>query len=126
MTRWKKTTMSEHQEQAALFKWAAMNRRTFPELELMFAIPNGGWRHKITAAKLKAEGVKPGVPDIFLPVPRLPYHGLFIEMKARTRTATARQNEWHIALRKAMFDVVVSHGWEQAVSEIMDYLSSEK
>lgn len=73
--------MTEHEEQKALIEWSAWMSNARPELSLMFAVPNGGDRHPAVAAKLKAEGVKAGVPDIFLPVPRNGYHGLFIELK---------------------------------------------
>ena len=51
-----------------------------PQLALIFAIPNGGKRHIGTARKLKAEGVRSGVPDIFLACPRMPYdfHDLIV------------------------------------------------
>ena len=74
-------TPYETEEQQALFTWAALQTAVYPELELMFAIPNGGLRHKKTAHTLKAEGVKAGVPDIFLPAPHAGYNGMFIEMK---------------------------------------------
>ena len=57
---------SEHQEQVALFRWAEFAIARWPELALMYAIPNGGHRHKAVAAGLKAEGVKRGVPDVCL------------------------------------------------------------
>ena len=38
-----------------------------PRLEWIHAIPNGGLRNKATASNLKAEGVKSGVLDVFLP-----------------------------------------------------------
>ena len=63
-------TPTEHIEQALLFKWATFSSGKYPELEYMFAIPNGGYRHYRTAADLKSEGVKSGVPDIMLPVAR--------------------------------------------------------
>lgn len=73
---------SEHAEQAALFAWAALNVGMYPQLAYMFAIPNGGLRDMRTAVTLKAEGVKSGVPDVFLPSPCGNYvHGCFIEMK---------------------------------------------
>ena len=62
--------MSEHQEQKALIQWARLNQQRFPELDLLFAIPNGGLRNIRVARKLKSEGVKPGVSDLFLPVAR--------------------------------------------------------
>ena len=55
--------MSEHDEQVLIFKWARLSEGRWPELALLFAIPNGGHRHKAVAAKLKAEGVRAGVPD---------------------------------------------------------------
>ena len=76
---------SESSQQKALFAWAADSVGKYPALAYMFAIPNGGLRDVRTATNLKAEGVKSGVLDIFLPVwkigDRKVYHGLFIEMK---------------------------------------------
>ena len=61
---------SEAQEQKALFRWAELAKGGHPELGLMYATPNGGSRNPIEARHLKEQGVKPGVPDIFLPVPK--------------------------------------------------------
>ena len=74
---------SEDSHQIALMAWAndSETRKIYPELEWLFHIPNGGSRHKIEAGKLKAMGVKPGVPDLALLVPKGPYNGLFIELK---------------------------------------------
>ena len=66
-----------------LFDWAEMAKGRYPELAWMYAVPNGGYRHIQTAAKLKKTGVKKGVPDVFLPAPRAGYHGLYIEMKRK-------------------------------------------
>lgn len=73
----------EHGYQVAVFDWTALNpnRKAYPGLELLFAVPNGGTRNKVVAAKLKAEGVEAGIPDMILPVARSGYHGLFIELK---------------------------------------------
>lgn len=54
--------LSESQEQIYLFQWAELNRRRMPELGLLFHVPNGGKRSMATARRLKAEGVKAGVP----------------------------------------------------------------
>lgn len=87
--------MSEHGEQCALFEWAALKiNQGIEPLKWMHAIPNGGYRHKATAAKLKAEGVKRGVPDIYLPFPTRGYHGLYIEMKAGRNKTTPEQTEY--------------------------------
>jgi TPR repeat protein len=57
----------ESDVQAAIFEWAALNGRKHPELALMYHCPSGGSRHKAEAARLKMQGVIPGVPDFFLP-----------------------------------------------------------
>jgi hypothetical protein len=114
---------TEHDEQKALFTWAFNQRRKYPELSLMFAIPNGGHRHKATAAKLHAEGVKSGVPDICLPVARKDHHGLFIEMK-RTKGGVVApiQKAWLGQLQKQGYSVAVCKGWVQAKDVLVEYL----
>ena len=114
--------MSEHQEQAALFEWAAIKSRQIPELAYLYAVPNGGFRHKATAAKLKAEGVKRGVPDVALPVARGPYHGCWIEMKYGKNKPTSSQERWMEFLRGQGHYVTVCYSWEEASRELMDYL----
>lgn len=114
---------SEHQEQVALFEWAALMEPQIPELGLMFAVPNGGKRPAATAARLKDEGVKPGVPDTFLLVPRRGFHGLVIEMK-RTKggSVSPEQRRWIDALRAQGYYVQVCKGFEVAKTEICAYL----
>lgn len=118
----------EHEEQAALFQWIELMKPQIPDLELAFAIPNGGHRHKAVAAKLKAEGVQAGVPDIFLAVQRYSREmhemmgGLFIEMKAGKNKTTTSQDEWIARLSKACYRVAVCYGFEEAKREILDYL----
>ena len=72
----------EGAEQATLMDWAALMAGRWPELQLLFHVPNGGARGKAEAARMKRQGVKAGVPDLMLPVARGGYHGLFLEMKA--------------------------------------------
>ena len=84
---------SGHQE--ALFSWAGYNMQRMPELEYLHHVPNGGKRDKATAIALKRQGVKAGVPDVVLPVPRGEYHGLYIELKAGSNTAICYS--WQLA-----------------------------
>lgn len=112
----------EHFEQVALFRWAEYQVKARPELSLLFAIPNGGHRHPATAAKLKAEGVKAGVPDICLPVAKGEYHGLFIELKAGRNKPTPTQVQWHARLSYEGYRVTVCWGWEAAREAIEEYL----
>ena len=115
----------EHDEQVALFRWAEVAQYQHPELALLYAIPNGGHRHKAVAAKLKAEGVRKGVPDICLPVPRGRWHGLYIEMKTPTGTVRPEQKRWLAALRSQGYDAAVCRGWESARRFIEEYLQQE-
>ena len=112
----------EHFEQKALFQWARLQSRAIPELALLFAIPNGGKRSKAVAGKLKAEGVKAGVPDICLPVARRQYHGLFIELKAKGGRPSDTQLEWGRALSAQGYCVQLCVGWDVAKVAIEDYL----
>ena len=116
-------TPLEGEEQATLFSWARMQSWKWPELELMYHIPNGGKRTKSEAARFKAEGVKSGVPDIFLPVARGGYHGLYIELKRlRGNSATENQNEWIERLREQGYRAEVCKGWEAASRAITAYM----
>lgn len=79
----KMETMSESEEQQALFVWARLMQGKYPALKLMYHIPNEGKRSKACAGRMAAEGLKAGVPDICLPAPAGKYHGLYIELKAK-------------------------------------------
>ncbi|MDF2491057.1 MAG: hypothetical protein K0S77_3679 [Pseudomonas sp.] len=75
-----KTVDREGQEQAALIKEIELR---YPAVaKLIYHVPNGGHRHKLVAIKLKAQGVRAGVPDLVLPMARGGYFGLYIEFKA--------------------------------------------
>lgn len=114
--------MTEHDHQVALFNWALFNEGRIPALKLLFAIPNGGHRHKRVAARMKAEGVKAGVPDICLPVARSTYHGLFIELKVGKNRPTSRQAAWLKTLSAQGYHAVVCYGYEEAKDTIVKYL----
>ena len=113
----------EAQEQRALFEWARLQSGKYPELALMYHIPNGGRRNAKEAAMLKAEGVKPGVPDICLPVSRSIYHGLYIELKRKRGGKTSdAQKEWINGLKAQGYAALVCRGWEDAKDSIIEYL----
>jgi len=118
--------MSEHTEQVRLITCARQWEAKYPELALLHAIPNGGKRHRGTAAKLKAEGVKAGVPDLCLPVARGGYHGMYLEMKYGKNKPTPSQAEWLEALRgQEGYHAVVCHGFFLAKAAILEYLEGE-
>lgn len=112
----------EHQEQVALFNWAAYFTEKCPALGMTLAIPNGGLRNKAVAGKMKAEGVKAGVPDIFLPVPMRVDPGLFIEMKIKPNRTTQNQERWLRKLSERGYLCLVCYSWREAAKEICEYL----
>lgn len=115
----------ESQEQISLFQWAKLMQGRYPELSLLHAIPNGGKRNAREAARMKQEGVKAGVSDIFLPVARGGYHGLYIELKAEKGTLSDKQKWWIEETTKQGYYSTVCFGWVEASQVIKRYLDME-
>ena len=117
--------MSEHDEQAALFQWATVNQARIPGIELMFAVPNGGYRLGKTARDLREEGVKKGVPDVWLPVRGIhenqPVVGLVIEMKFDRNKPTQEQKWWMERLAENSWRTVVCYSWREAAKVICEH-----
>lgn len=115
---------SEDDEQAAVMEWAVLMEKQLPELSLLFHIANGGYRHPATASRMKKLGVKAGVPDLFLPVPRGGFHGLWVEMKRRKGgKVSPEQKAWMASLEGEMYRCEVAHGAEEACDFIYKYLT---
>lgn len=116
----------EADEQEALISWARMSVGRHPELSLLFHIPNGGKRDARTAAILQRQGVLPGVPDLFLPVCRGGYAGLFVEMKRKKggRVSPDQRNFIDIVRREG-YRAEVCRGFEEAKTLIENYLRGE-
>lgn len=101
---------SEHAEQVTLINEF---ERLYPDLRII-AIPNGGFRHKRTAEKLKAEGVRKGVPDLFIPA-----LNLWIELKKTKGGRTSpEQREWIEYLNRIGHTAVVCKGYSEALESI--------
>lgn len=129
---------TEHGSQAALFQWAALNIKEYPQLKWLHAVPNGFFSTPGQKAKMKDEGLRDGVPDVALPVPifdwddiRLKYckyHGLYIEMKrekyrnAKDGGCSSEQLEWLDYLNEAGYKAIVCYSWIEAVTVIKEYL----
>ncbi len=118
---------SESVEQQRLFMWARMEEGRFPELKWLHHIANEGKRSRAAGGRLKAEGLKKGVPDICLPIPRGEYHGLYVELKRQKgSTPTAEQCDWMDGLNEQGNCVCWCRGWEAAAKAIADYLKRGK
>ena len=116
-------TQDEHQEQCALMQWWAWECRYYDVDErLLYAIPNGGLRSRITGARMKREGARAGVPDLFLAVAKRGYYGMYIEMKTETGRVQPSQEEMMSLLQAQGYMCVVCRGWEEARRNIVAYL----
>lgn len=112
--------LTEHQEQVLLIKWFDLQYRG---RIVLFAIPNGGQRNLLVAKKMKAEGVRAGVPDLFLAVPNKDYAGLFIEMKKEKGGVVSEYQKIMLSrLEQAGYKCSVCKGFEEAKAEIEEYL----
>jgi hypothetical protein len=129
---------TEHQEQAALVTWWGhyAGVRCFDH-RLLFAIPNGSIlagdvrMRSIQSRRLKAEGVRPGMSDLMLAIPRGLLHGLFIEMKRSdwTPPKTGKSYVHHAnqvsviqALRQKRYRAEICAGFDAAKQFIEEYL----
>lgn len=125
---WPRLPISEHDHQVELFAWAARETHRWPELALLFAIPNfHGRLGRLTAkqgAYLRDEGRKPGVPDMLLPVARGVFHGLFIELKRIGGKPNDAQLEWRAQLRAQHYRAEIVEGWHAARDLLIRYLDS--
>jgi len=129
---------SEAAHQTALFAWAALQLKRWPELRWLHHIPNGGSRgdnaqsRAIRGGQLKAQGVRTGVSDVSLPVKRGPYSGLYIEMKKPAEKpkregskggVSDEQAEFGAFVQSQGFGFVVCYSWEEAAKIIEQYLT---
>ena len=116
--------LSETQEQIRVIKWSQQPhiRQKWPELSLMFHVPNEN-KDPIERKQKIMMGMKRGVPDLCLPVARGKYHSLYIELKTDTGRASAEQKWWGEQLLAAGNMWEVCHGWESAVRVLEWYLS---
>lgn len=112
------TSHSESDEQIGFVSWF---EDRFKGVRI-FHIPNGGHRSMSVAKKLKAEGVKPGVPDLFVP-----HWRLWIEMK-RTKGGrlSEEQKDWIEYLEGIGYSAIVANGATEASRKVLEWLASKK
>ena len=114
---------SEDEEQMQVVQWAELQMGRWPDLKWLYHIPNGGKRRRTEAARFKAMGVKAGVPDLCLPVPKGGYHGLYIEMKRQEGGKLSKdQREWIEGLDKNGYCVCRCDGARQAIDVLEAYI----
>ena len=112
---------SEHAIQAAYFDWSRMH----PEARRAYAIPNAAKRSPRLAVYMKREGLRKGVLDIHLPIPRGGCAGLWIEMKAGNNNLTPEQQVEAEQLAKDGYAVFACWGAIVAIELTCQYLDGK-
>lgn len=108
--------LTEHQEQCLFVEWFELQ---FPKVRF-FAVPNGGQRNKIVAAKLKKEGVRSGVPDLYVPAWKL-----WIEFKReKGGSLSPTQKEWRDYLLGIGDNYFVAKGFTDAKVKLAQFLDA--
>lgn len=111
----------EHHLQAACVRWFRLQH---PDLaNALFAVPNGGRRDKVTAAKLRDEGVLPGVADLILLQRTEHYGALLIEMKTPTGRQSQEQREWQKWIEPEGYRYVICRSLDEFIASVENYLS---
>lgn len=116
-----RSSPTEHWIQSRYFDWA----RLHPEARRAYAIPNGGKRSKVEAARLKGEGVRAGVLDVHLPLARGGAHGLWIEFKSQDGRLSTDQIEEIDLLVRDGYAVAVCRQFDRAIDWTQAYLRGE-
>ncbi len=118
------TTESEHDLQKACVDWF---RYQYAGLwQRLFAVPNGGLRNRVTAARMKAEGVLPGVADLILLVPRHGFGALLIEMKTKAGRQSPEQTAWQTQVTSGgEYRYVVCRSLDGFIDEVRRYLRED-
>lgn len=116
---------TEAQEQMRLFAWINANMERYPDLQFAFHPANGEYRHPATAGKLKAMGVRPGVPDVLFPLRCDSWTGLAIELKRSDgkNKATGRQQEWLHRLHMEGWRTAICYGANEAIDVLREYVT---
>lgn len=117
---------SEQEEQETLFEWINWMAPHEPALAAAIHIPNEGKRSRAAGAALKRAGLRPGAPDVFIPCPAGPYHGLFIEMKYGKNKPTAAQMRFLDTVSTFGYKTAVCYSADRAIRAITEYLSLRK
>ena len=114
---------SESQEQKAFIQECRWLANSIPEYGLVFKIPNEGKRTFAYAAKMKAEGMESGVPDVFCAIMRKDYGGIFFEFKSAKGKLSKEQEAWGEKLRAAGYLVFIVTSAKHAMLLLKQYLS---
>ena len=122
----KRNAQPEAAEQENVIKWARDNEKNYPFLWMLHSSLNGLKRTKAAQGKAKASGMLSGVPDLFLPVPRGSFCGLYIEMKSATGRIMPSQSRYLSAVSDFGYSAVVCYSANEAIKTIENYYFDPK
>ena len=117
----KRNAQPEAAEQEKVIKWARDNEKNYPFLWMLHSSLNGLKRTKAAQGKAKASGMLSGVPDLFLPVPRGSFFGLYIEMKSATGRIMPSQSRYLKTVSDFGYNAVVCYSANEAIEKIKEY-----
>jgi hypothetical protein len=123
---------TEHQIQCAIVDWCSKNRSGIVAFGLarstewisdfLVKIPNEGKRSWFIGKVMKKEGLKKGVSDLFLALPRREKCGLWIEVKSKYGKLTNEQSTWLELMYKLNYGIAVINSVDEGIQAIKDYL----
>lgn len=123
MVREQRRTALESEEQEAVVTWAMLSAGRYPELKLLYHIPNEGARSITYANQLKRMGLRRGLPDLCLPVARGKFHGLYIELKRNGKCKISEeQQSWINDLSEQGYKAIICYGADETIRAIKTYL----
>lgn len=114
---------TESQAAEAVWAWRNLMLHKYPDLNMLFHVPNEGKRSWVHGKLMKNSGMCAGVPDWFLPVSRHGWHGLAIEQKSANGRLTKNQSAWLSNLAEQGYMAVVCVGQDAVTRTLEDYLT---
>ena len=119
-----KSRDEEHRLQCSCVRWFRLAHADIAHA--LFAVPNGGRRDASTGARLKAEGVIPGVSDLILLRPNDKYCALLLEMKTSEGRQSSSQRLWQrLITADNRYYYAVIRNFDDFRHIIEDYLNNE-
>jgi len=129
MSKYRKTQYlapkSELTEQIRVMQWCKSMEAYDKDYSLIYHVPNEGNRNRKTGSNLVKAGLKKGVPDICVAVPKMGMHGLYIELKKDKQSKVSKEQiEWIKKLSHQKYIATVCYGADEAINLIASYMSS--
>lgn len=112
----------EHTMQVKVVQYV---RTFYPEV-MILSIPNGSGTTARNRLALYAEGLLPGVPDLFIPEAKKGFHGLWIEMKTKEGIESKQQKSIRSNLERNGYLCYVARCEQTAINIIEAYLEQEE